>query len=631
MTSHNNDTGAQDDIINAVLWKLYLIPDDSDAERYRQIWDEQLKEDPQLYSIIYCLASTFRTLLVRRLAPELPEASAISGKLLSKLKGASLGGWLEALTQPDALRPEEVEQLKDIVRTVIQSALQPKSVTLPPIRPAGSSPTSAQMAVDSSEQETVDDKQPDDEKPSEESMEDVLDGDSAEKGDNDVRSPTPDSEQTLKQNQESPISPAAAQWQYKAVAHRELDLHEESYADSIPALSGFKLVGARVRGKKHKHDGTNCDDWFEYTLSGNWTIIAVSDGAGSKQFSRVGSKVSCRAAVAHLKAALQDHHISSETLTAPEKINRDATGKFTQPDVEKVQASLHEAIHEAYSAVEQAAEERNQQTRYWKYLNSEYLNSDKTKGGETRELQMSDLSATLLLVVQTTVTHNNKDYSLILTCQVGDGTIAAISQSSDGMRTKVLGMSDSGEFAGQTEFLTSKGKLEKAHLIHKTFLNFTPLKALFVMTDGVADDYFPAEQGIKRLYGDLLLNRILACPVASPEDIQAALKNTPIHSLDGINEARSQFQTNISRITAPEDPLKEVTLSSLTEYARQIDVSEAEILESTALLTAAFVDPPLLQGTPEDSPAERLRIWLDSYQVRSSFDDRTLVVLYRED
>jgi hypothetical protein len=50
-----------------------------------------------------------------------------------------------------------------------------------------------------------------------------------------------------------------------------------------------------------------------------------------------------------------------------------------------------------------------------------------------------------------------------------------------------------------------------------------------------------------------------------------------------------------------------------------------ELARRPNLLHACAADAQLLAKT--DNIAERLRIWLDSYQVRGSFDDRTLVAL----
>jgi hypothetical protein len=79
-----------------------------------------------------------------------------------------------------------------------------------------------------------------------------------------------------------------------------------------------------------------------------------------------------------------------------------------------------------------------------------------------------------------------------------------------------------------------------------------------LVTDGVADDYFPEDPGMLRLYGDLVKEGIIGPAVHSHE-------------------------TGGKRL-----------------------------------------DQPV-------SAQEKLRRWLDSYHVKGSFDDRTLVVLYREE
>src|SRR5947209_19837995 len=90
------------------------------------------------------------------------------------------------------------------------------------------------------------------------------------------------------QGGESEVPPGAALWQYQPVAD-PADRHPDDWqSPRAEPLQGWHLVGARVRGRKHKHDGTNCDDWFELAQAGPWSLIAVSDGAGSYRLSRVG-------------------------------------------------------------------------------------------------------------------------------------------------------------------------------------------------------------------------------------------------------------------------------------------------------------------------------------------------------
>ncbi len=306
------------------------------------------------------------------------------------------------------------------------------------------------------------------------------------------------------------------------------DRHDESDARAARSPEGFSLLGARVRGKKHKHEGTHCDDWFDFAAAGAWTFVAVADGAGSKKFSRVGARASTEAAVRQLAADLGGHAVRARETWSNDTFRRDEVEGvyvYAEEDLERVQAALHRAMLAAYFAVEKAAAERAASRDHERALG--------------RKPEINDLSATLLLAAHTTVAYKGRDYSLILACQVGDGMTAAVDL--DG-KLQLLGEADSGDYSGETDFLTSQKKLERANLSRKTYAFFRPLRALLVMTDGVADDYFPNDPGMLRLYDDLKANGVLGAADA----------------------------------------------------------------------------------------AGRLRDWLDTYQVRGSFDDRTLVALHRE-
>ena len=81
-------------------------------------------------------------------------------------------------------------------------------------------------------------------------------------------------------------------WKYIAIPENEPEPFPE-YINGTVEFPGSKVIAARVRGKKHKHEGTNCDDWYETANYDKITFVAVSDGAGSKKFSRIGAKESC--------------------------------------------------------------------------------------------------------------------------------------------------------------------------------------------------------------------------------------------------------------------------------------------------------------------------------------------------
>jgi hypothetical protein len=284
----------------------------------------------------------------------------------------------------------------------------------------------------------------------------------------------PESGRTERADQTDNNPPSlTTQWKYVRVPdgpdkHDEFDQRAEVTSDKL------KIIGARARGKKHKHEGTNCDDWFDFEASGeagDWTIVAVSDGAGSKTFSRIGAKTSCETAVKELSGALQGFSLKVHADWTGEE--KDKKGIFAEEDFARVGEALHSAMNKAYDAVaakatELAAGEESE-------LYSRQLNG--------RALTLDDLSGTLLLAVLTTVMHEEKERTFVMTCQIGDGMLAAVDRNGG---LTLLGHPDSGEFAGQTDFLTSRKKLEKANLAGKTFSFFGPVQALMVMTDAAA-------------------------------------------------------------------------------------------------------------------------------------------------
>jgi len=372
-----------------------------------------------------------------------------------------------------------------------------------------------------------------------------------------------------------PIAQALPAWKFVPVPDGP-DNHEDCDARPFDAPGGLKIIGARVRGKKHKHDGTNCDDWFEFAAAGPWTIIAVSDGAGSKKLSRVGAKAATAAAIRELTAQLANHRL------APRDSHED--WKLPSADVEYVRDALIRTMTTAFLAVKAACDERTSDPAIEAYLG--------------RKPEVNDFSATLLLAVHLPL---GDDRDFVMACQIGDGMSAAITRSGSAI---LLGEADVGGYSGETDFLTSTPKLAADHLGRKIMMFVGPIQAVMVMTDGVADDYFPPEAHMGRLWGDLVVNGI--------PDIERASDSTPT-------------------IDAPEET---------TEYWDRGQALKANLRSSAALadklgvpLDALLAQGTLLPATPFDSSVaaahERLRIWLDAYQVRGSFDDRTLVLLHR--
>lgn len=390
----------------------------------------------------------------------------------------------------------------------------------------------------------------------------------------------------------------AALWKYLSVPADEPESAPE-YKSDVAELSKSRITAARVRGKKHKHDGTNCDDWYEFANFEDITFIAVSDGAGSKRFSRIGARVSCKAAMGYLLKTV------GQLLTENPNFRQELSVSLSEPQcmaacgilAEKIQ----QAVLRAYSAVESAF--------YTRFADSAYYQELK------RSLQLGDFSATLLLAAIIPVGNESKE-NLIITCQIGDGMIAVLNTESDfETSVKLLGRPDSGEFSGETEFLTSPQMNTVEALQSRTKIFRGIVDTVFVMTDGVADDYFPNETEMHRLYFDLIANGVI---------------KSKSQSLSKDDFTQQQLQL-LERLPVPlsypwvNDRNVKVALHNTKRICEATELSMKDIWQDDTVLALACAESDIPNQT--ENLGERLKIWLDNYVERGSFDDRTLVIV----
>ena len=397
---------------------------------------------------------------------------------------------------------------------------------------------------------------------------------------------------SLALSDEAVLAHTASLWQYHPVPQDEPDAAPE-YKTEEKRIGMAEFVAARVRGKKHKHEATNCDDWFAIAAVGDIAVLAVSDGAGSKRFSRVGARAASEAAVGSIYEQLR-------TLDAANAKNRAA---FALPMEEAafgeacagLGAALHAGVLDARRAVLAAFHERCGQEAYTKLLG--------------RDLALSDFAATLLVTVAVPVPELGE--VLVLSCQVGDGITCAIDTHAPyGKAVKLLGKPDSGDFSGETDFLTSEAMADIASLQRRTLVTRGAYDLILTMTDGVADDYFN-EQELHRLYLDLVANGIVP-----------GAQGTATFTRDEVEFLRSLPQPT----TFPwvNDKEQHIALQYASHMCREIPTTE-ECLWQNAHVLALAAEDTSLKGVA--SHAERLKIWLDNYVTRASFDDRTLALL----
>lgn len=388
--------------------------------------------------------------------------------------------------------------------------------------------------------------------------------------------------------------PPAPLWKYFSLPE-EPDMHSEYDVRSTTTPDGKIVIGARVRGKKHKHEGTHCDDWFEFQQVGDWTIMAVSDGGGSYKFSRIGARAACTGAVQYLVKALAECKFSP----------RDQITTNIAQDESFIQAqkALHGGMKAAWDAIQKAFVQRADDARYLRLLPNR------------RDMTLKDLYSTLLVSIRVRIETKDGPRSLVFGCAGGDGMIAVISK--DGA-VKLLMEADSGAYSSEVKFFDEE---TISTLESRTYPFAGSARAVMLMTDGVSDDYYPNEKSMGELYADLVINGILPLEKVDAEAISSELKSTKIQDLKGIKEL--DFLVEVERLL--KEPVK-VKLASAKKYAEALGVEPTELAKRPALLAAASLaaNQPMqdIKG-----PEDRLLVWLDSYYVRSSFDDRTILVM----
>ena len=252
----------------------------------------------------------------------------------------------------------------------------------------------------------------------------------------------------------------------------------------LPHADGLKIFGASRRGRSHAHVGNPRDDDFKIARTENeeWYILIVADGAGSAKYSREGARIACDSLSRELnnKLSLSDDTFNHEL----KKIISDKQ-KLEIADLKDIKVlsyrQLVPLVKKALSDIEKVAEN--------------------STSGEPAELK--DFSTTLLFVI----TRKFGDSYLVVSFSIGDGAIVVYDEKEknperrivrDGKpytcNTLLMNTPDSGEFAGQTRFLTMKNLFTAPDLINRLSVHFVKdFTSIMLMTDGVSDAKFETE------------------------------------------------------------------------------------------------------------------------------------------
>lgn len=243
---------------------------------------------------------------------------------------------------------------------------------------------------------------------------------------------------------------------------------KEDNTSSSGTLGTKKFIVGSKRGRSHAHEGIFRDDdyAFDFSLENEWGIMAVADGAGSAKYSRKGSILACDRVVEYFKKISPEETMKlSEAITAEISESNELNQKFISS------FCITHLGKAAFSALNAIKEEAN------------------LKGA-----QIKDYSTTLIFAF----VKEFGDNMFVSSFWVGDGGIGIYSK--DPNSVSLLGAPDSGEFSGQTRFLTMNEIFADNDYIKRIKYKIVEKNCnIILMTDGITDAKFQTDAALENI------------------------------------------------------------------------------------------------------------------------------------
>ncbi|WP_247237987.1 PP2C family serine/threonine-protein phosphatase [Telluribacter sp. SYSU D00476] len=228
------------------------------------------------------------------------------------------------------------------------------------------------------------------------------------------------------------------------------------------------ILASSKRGRSHANEGSFREDDFAFmNLENGWSIVAVSDGAGSARFSRKGSDIACRSVVEYF-----GEESSATSLQEFDQILEQHKAKAS-PD------SSTKLNHYVYNTLGKAA-----------FTVHKRLEDFASKAGHT----LKDLSCTLIF----TLFKRYESGYAFLSFGVGDCPIAVLNK--DISEVTLLNWIDVGEFGGGTRFITMPEIFRNEKFATRfSFIEKEDFSYLMLMSDGIYDPKFVVEANLENI------------------------------------------------------------------------------------------------------------------------------------
>ncbi|MBS1572365.1 MAG: protein phosphatase 2C domain-containing protein, partial [Bacteroidetes bacterium] len=253
-------------------------------------------------------------------------------------------------------------------------------------------------------------------------------------------------------------------------------------------LGEKNIVVSSKRGRSHGKEientgfGSSRDDdfAFKYFEKTKWSLVVVSDGAGSAYLARIGSKLACDAVIEYFEQ-VEDIEKMKEFEDRILEYNLDQT----EEKIKEIQVLSKQILYKATVYVHNKLKEFAEQTFV---TNPELFNNPKAKSN------IEYLHSTLIFTL-----YKKYDFGyLIQSFGVGDCPIAIM--NIDKTETTLLNWLDVGEYGGGTRFITQPDIFQKQEVMITRFnlKIIEDFSYLFLMTDGIYDAKFIVEANLEK-------------------------------------------------------------------------------------------------------------------------------------
>jgi len=266
-------------------------------------------------------------------------------------------------------------------------------------------------------------------------------------------------------------------------SNKENQFWKEDNVSIFDKLGDKHILVSSKRGRSHKNVGSFRDDdfAFKHFEKTGWSLIAVSDGAGSYSLSRKGSELACKAVVEYFEKHA-DRAKSKEfevKLIEYSQLKEEVVLKEIEVLAKQ---NLYKATVFVHNSIKEFAEETFK-------TSPELFNNPKAKSN------LDYFHATLIFTL-----FKKYDFGyVVLTFGVGDCPIAIMDKSKS--ETTLLNWLDVGEFGGGTRFVTQHEIFHSNEHPMATRFNFKIVEDfsyLFMMTDGIYDPKFEVEANLEK-------------------------------------------------------------------------------------------------------------------------------------